>query len=329
MKSLLSLALIAATALSLSSGQLAAQDAVTLKFSHEATENAIKGRSAKLLAEKVNEYSGGSLQIEVYPGASLIPTRDEVRAAIRGQVDIIAPQTSYYVPFNPGWDVFYQPLLFNSAKEGMDTLSGEIGEELLSSLERVGLRGMGAWHDGPGYLFTTDEPVTELEQMAGRNIRVFPSAPLEAAVRTAGAIPVSLPGPDVFLALQQNLVSGVISAVTFVAPQRWYEVLKGATRMTMFVGGYGVVINTSSWDNLSAEHQEILTRAMAEVEQWNYDVSAENIAAAEKTLTDNGVDLVELTDEQLAAWRGALTSVYEEQPEEVKELIKRIQDAQN
>lgn len=329
MKNLLSLFIAAATAISLSSGSATAQDVVTLKFSHEATENAIKGRSAKLLAEKVKEFSNGSLVIEVYPGASLIPTRDEVRAAIRGQVDIIAPQTSYYVPFNPGWDVFYQPLLFNSAKEGMDALSGDLGKELLDSLERVGLRGLGAWHDGPGYLFITDTTVTEPEDLAGRNIRVFPSAPLEQAVRTAGGIPVSLPGPDVFLALQQNLVSGVISAVTFVAPQRWYEVLKGATRMTMFVGGYGVVINANSWNKLSPEHQEALTRAMQEVEKWNYDISAENIADSEKTLTDNGVSLVDLTDEQLARWREVLSPVYAAQPAEIQALVKRIQDARN
>jgi C4-dicarboxylate-binding protein DctP len=322
-------ALSVAAAVALLAGQVQAQDPVTLKFSHEATESQIKGRSAILLAEKVAEYSNGTLQIEVFPGASLIATKDEVRAAIRGQVDIIAPQTSYFVPFNPAWDVFYQPLLFNSAKEGMDTLAGELGGELLADLERVGLTGLGVWHDGPGYLYTTDTPVVTPEDLEGRQIRVFPSAPLEAAVREAGAVPVSLPGPDVFLALQQNLVGGVISAVTFAAPQRWYEVLKTATRMTMFVGGYGVVINTETWDGLSPEHQEVLTRAMEEVSAWNYANSEQNILDSEKLLSDNGVELIDLTDEQLAQWREALTPVYEQQPEEVRALIQRIQDTRN
>lgn len=329
MKPLLSVAFISVTTLALLPSLAVGQDIVTLRMSHEATETAIKGRSATLLAEKVAEYSNGSLEVQVFPGASLIATQDEVRAAIRGQVDIIAPQTSYYVPFSAGWDVFYQPLLFNSTEEGMDALSGDLGSELLDSLGRVGLRGLGVWHDGPGYLFSTEEPITELEQMNGRSIRVFPSAPLEGAVRIAGGNPVSLPGPDVFLALQQNLVSGVISAVTFVAPQRWYEVLEGGTRMPMFVGGYGVVINADSWDALSSEHQEVLTRAMDEVAEWNYDISAENIAASEKILTDNGVTLVDLNDEQIAEWRTALQPIYETQPAEVQDLIKRIQDAQD
>lgn len=316
------------TSVLIAAGSAHSQEPVVLKLSHEAPEAAIKGRTAKLFAEKVNEYSNGTLRIEVFPGASLIPTKDEVRAVIRGQVDIIAPQTSYYVPFNVGWDVFYQPLLFNSAKEGMDTLSGEIGRELLDTLDNVGLKGMGAWHDGPGYLFATGTPITKPNQLQGRKIRVFPSAPLEDGVRTAGGIPVSMPGPDVYLALQQGLVEGVISAVTFVAPQRWYEVLKGATRMTMFVGGYGVAINKARWDKLSPEHQEVLQRAMKDTEKWNYDISVENIAAAEKTLVDNSVSLVDLTAEELAEWRKVMEPVYAKQPKEVKALIERIQKQQ-
>lgn len=302
-----------------------AQEPVVLKFSHEAPESAIKGRTAVLFANKVKEYSKGTLRVDVFPGASLIPTKDEVRAAIRGQVDIIAPQTSYYVPFEPGWDVFYQPLLFGSAKEGMDLLSGSLGRELLGKLDRVGLKGLGAWHDGPGYLFIKDTPITQPSQLAGRKIRLFPSAPLEAGVRAAGGVPVSMPGPDVYLALQQGLIEGVITAVTFAAPSRWYEVVKGATRMTMFVGGYGITINKSRWDKLSAEHKDAISRAMRDAEKWNYDISVENIAAAEKTLTDNGVKIVDLTPEQLAEWRKAMAPVYEKQPAEVRELIKRVQ----
>ncbi len=309
----------------LAAGTVWAQEPVVLKFSHEAPETAIKGRTAIYFADKVKEYSNGTLRVDVYPGASLIPTKDEVRAAIRGQVDMIAPQTSYYVPFNPGWDVFYQPLLFDSAKQGMDMLAGELGRELLDKLEKVHLKGMGIWHDGPGYLFIKEDPITKPSQLEGRKIRLFPSAPLEEGVRAAGGIPVSMPAPDVYLSLQQGLIEGVITAVTYAAPARWYEVVKGATRMAMFIGGYGVVINKASWDKLSPEHKDVLQRAMKDAEKWNYDISVQNIADAEKTLADNGVKLVDLSQEELAEWRKLMSPIYDKQPAEVRELIERVQ----
>lgn len=301
-----------------------AQDPVVLKFSHEAPETAIKGRTALVFAEKVKEFSNGSLRVDVFPSAQLIPTKDEVRGAIRGQVDIIAPQTNYYMPLDAGWDVFYQPMLFDSAKAGMDMLQGELGRELLGRLDRVGLHGLGIWHDGPGYLFVTGEPVVKPADLVGKKIRLFPSAPLEEGVRLAGGVPVSMPAPDVYLALQQGMVGGVITAVTFAADSRWYEVLKGVTRMTMFVGGYGVTINKARWDKLSDEHKDILRRAMAAAEQWNYELSANTISNAEKVLSENGVELLDLTPEDLAAWRKVVAPVYEKQPEAVRVLIQRV-----
>jgi C4-dicarboxylate-binding protein DctP len=304
-----------------------AQNPVVLKFSHEAPETAVKGRTAKLFAEKVTEYSKGTLRVDVFPGAQLIPTKDEIRGAIRGQVDIIAPQTSYYSSLDASWDVFYQPLLFNNAKQGMDMLAGKFGRDMLGNLDRVGLKGLGIWHDGPGYLFVRKDPVVSPSQLAGKKIRVFPSAPLEAGVRAANGIAVSMPGPDVYLGLQQGLIEGVITAVTYAAPSRWYEVVKGATRMSMFTGGYGVTINKASWAKLSADHKKVIERAMADAESWNYTETDANILAAEKTLKDNGVTIADLTPAQLAEWRALMAPVYAAQPAAVKARIAEVQAA--
>lgn len=303
----------------------AQQDPVVIKFAHEVPETAIKGKTAIMFAEKVKEYSKGSLRIDVFPNAQLMPSRDEVRAAIRGQVDMIAPQTSFFVPLDAAWDVFYQPMLFDTAKQGMDTLVGKVGTEMLAGLGRVGLQGMGIWHDGPGYLFMRDKPVTSPQSLAGKRIRVFPSAPLEAAVRAPGGIAVSLPAADVFLSLQQGAVDGVITAVTYAGPAKWDEVLKAMTRMTMFIGGYGVVFNKARWDKLSDQHKEIITRALKEATEWNHKVAAQNIIDNEKALQANGVVLADLTPEQLAEWRKLMAPIYKQQPEAVQARIRQIQ----
>lgn len=312
-------------ALLVSCGAVQAQSPVVLKFAHEVPETAIKGKTAIMFAEKVDKYSDGSLKIEVFPNAQLLPSRDELRAAIRGQVDMIAPQTSFFVPLDPAWDVFYQPMLFDTAKEGMDTLQGPVGQEMLGELGRVGLEGMGVWHDGPGYLFMRKTPITKPEEMAGRKVRVFPSAPLEAAVRAPGGIPVSLPAADVFLGLQQGTIEGVITAVTYAGPAKWDEVLKAMTRMTMFIGGYGVVMNKNSWEKLSDEHKAVVNRAFKEATDWNHQIAAQNIIDNENNLQANGVVLADLTADELMAWRKLMTPIYAEQPEAVQARIKQIQ----
>lgn len=297
---------------------------VVLRFAHEAPETAIKGQTAERFSELVAEYSEGTLKVEVYPGAQLLPTTEEVRAAIRGQVDIIAPQTSYFSSLDPAFDVFYQPLLFDNVDQAFSTVAGEFGRNLLDRLDRVGLMGLGIWHDGPGYLFVKGDPVVEPADLEGRKIRVFPSAPLEEGVRAVGATPISMPAPEVFLALQQGVVEGVVTTPTYAAPAQWYEALDSMTRLMMFIGGYGVVINQDSWEKLSAEHQDVLMRAMSDAEEWNYNFARENLENAEQTLAEQGLEIVDVTPEQLSAWQEEMEAVYSKQPPEVRELIEEV-----
>ena len=306
-------------------GLAAAADPVVLKFSHEAPETQAKGRAANYFAEKVAQLSGGSLKIEVFPSAQLIPTKDEVRAAMRGQVDIIAPQTSYFIPIDNSWDVFYMPMLFDNAQQGMRIVQGELGREMLAGLKRNRLHGRGIWHAGPGYVFVRGKPVEKPADLAGKKIRIFPSAPLEAGIRAANGIPVSLPAPDVYVSLQQGLIEGVVSAITFAAPSRWYEVVKGGTRMTLFVGGYGVVVNDRRWESLSEEHRKVLEEAMRLTEKWNYDHTVENIAQSEKLMTDNGVTFADPTPQELAQWREVMKPVYQNQPENIRQRIEQVE----
>ncbi|MAY65503.1 MAG: ABC transporter substrate-binding protein [Rhodospirillaceae bacterium] len=304
-----------------------ASEVVALKFPHDLPENTIKARTIKLFAEKVDEYSNGTLRIDVYPGAQLVSSKDEIRAAIRGQVDIVAPLTSYYVPLDDRWEIFNQPGLFNSFEHSIKVFEGEIGQTLLKDLDQFKVRGIGLWNDGPGYIYTSGEPVVKPEDMAGRKVRVTPSAPLEEGVRVVGASPVSIQAPDVYLALQQGLVNGAITTVTLAASARWYEVLTGMTRVLQQHGGYAVVINQARWDKLSEDHRNALMKAMADAQKWNHDVSVSNSAAAEKTLVDNGVVIQEVDGQVLAQWRDKYKSVYESQSEPVRKLIAEIQSA--
>ncbi len=302
----------------------AAQDVVALKFAHDLPETTIKARTIKLFAEKVDEYSQGKMRIDVYPGAQLVASKDEVRAAIRGQVDIVGPLTSYYVPLDVRWEVFNLPGLFSSFSESMKVLEGKTGQELLQGLERFRLHGLALWHDGPGYLYTSEKPARVPADVQGMKVRVTPSAPLEAGVRAVGGIPVSLQAPDVYLGLQQGLVSGAITTVTLAASARWYEVLTSMTRLMQQHGGYAVVINKARWDKLSDEQKGVIQRAMDDASKWNREIAEQNAIAAEKTLTDNGVQIQELTPDEMKLWHEKYKAVYAEQDEDVQKLITQV-----
>ncbi|MGE3711870.1 MAG: TRAP transporter substrate-binding protein [Hyphomicrobiaceae bacterium] len=303
---------------------VSAQQVVTLKFSHEAPETAIKGRSAKLLAELVEKYTQGTVKVQVFPGGQLIPTNEELRAAIRGQVDIVAPYSSYFASLDPGWSVFYQPMLFKTVEEGMNAYNGPVGAELLQRLESKGLKGLSMWHDGPVYAFTTGNAALTPENYKGMKVRVAASKPQEALLAKVGATPISMPATEVYLALQQGVMSGVITTPTYAAPARWGEVLRFMVRTSWGMGGYGVAMNKRSWEKLSANQQEGFMKAVREAEAWNRGQSTQNIKDSEAALEKAGLKLVDPTQEQAAAWEALAKPIWDAQPDETKNLTQML-----
>lgn len=315
---------VAALALAVAPAVATANPTITLKFSHEAPEMAIKGRSAKLMAELVEKYTNGSVKVDVFPGGQLIPTNEELRAAIRGQVDIVAPYSSYYSSLDKGWDVYYQPMLFANAEAGMQAYNGPVGEKLLERLSSKGLKGLAMWHDGPVYAFTTGEPAITPEAYKGLKVRVAASKPQEALLSKVGATVISMPATEVYMAIQQGVAQGVITTPTYAAPARWGEVLKTMTRISWGMGGYGVAINQRSWEKMSAQQQEGFMKAVKEAAEWNRSQSVDNIRAQEKALQDGGVKIFDPTPEQLQTWRDLAKPIWEQQSAEVQELVKML-----
>lgn len=295
-----------------------------LKFAHAAPKTHVKGRSADRFAELVAKYSGGKIKIIVFPGAQLMKEKEEIRAAARGQLDIIAPFVPLYSAIDKAWNIFGQPLLFKTMQDAMKTFAGPVGREILGNLKSKGLKGLAIWHDGPVYMFGKDGPIISRADLKGKKMRVFPSPPLIAMMKALGAVPVTMPSAEVILGLQQGTVSGVVTTPTFAAPSKWYESLKGMTRVPLGFGGYGVAISQKTWDKLNGEQRAIIVKAMKEVEVWNQKIALENIAANEKILADNGMKIVKISDAELASWSKDAEKVWASQDPAVKALIVKI-----
>ena len=301
---------------------------VVLRFAHEAPETTIKGQTADKLAELVSKYTNGEVKVQVYPGAQLVPTQQELRAVSRGQVDIVAPYTSYFSAIDRAWDVFYQPTLFADPKEAIEIFEGPVGRSLLDRVNQKesGLVGLSIWHDGPVYLFTRDREVKAPADMAGLKIRVAPSAPLEALIKDASATPVAMPAPDVYLALQQGVANAVATTPTYAGPARWNEVLHHGTRVMWGEGGYGLVMNEKSLGKLSDSQRKGFMKAVEEASRWNHQLALENIKHWEDWLGDKGITWYSPTDAELARWRTAGSAIWKTQPDVVKDYVKQIRE---
>ena len=263
--------------------------------------------------------------MEVYPGGQLIPTTDEIRAVARGQVDIIAPYTSYFSAIDRAWDVFYQPFLFKNPEDAVQKLAGPVGNELLSRLSSRGMVGLSIWHDGPVYLFSKDKPIEGPSDLAGRKVRVAPSRPLEAGLEALRATGVSIPATEVYLALQQGVADSVLTTPTYVGPAKWNEVLEYGSKLMFGQGGYAVVANKKSLDRLSDEQREGFMQAVKETAEWNQNKALENIKHWERALAEAGLEWSQPSAEVLEEWKQFAAAAAKAQSKDATALIEQLQ----
>ena len=79
-----------------------------------------------------------------------------------------------------------------------------------------------------------------------------------------------------------------------------------------------VGINSKVFDGLTDEQKAAIEKAGEEVQQWNVDMMAEQDQVALKTLTDNGMESNDLTEDAINAFIEISQSCYDK----FKELIQ-------
>ena len=316
--------LVAATALSL--GMIAGTAwAETIRLAYETSETHLKARTAAVFAEELSELTDGAVTVEVFPNASLIPSRQEVNAAIRGQTEAIVPFISYYESIAPSVKVFTMPMLFADYDHLARTWEGPVGDQIRGELEGVGLKPLAFWYETPTHLFTTGPEVSNLDELQDLKIRTYPSALLESTLTNLGAVATVIPGSELYVALQNNTVDGAITTPSFAASLKLTEVLKTMTIVDLAFGGYIFAINKSAFDGMSAEHQDAVMQAAAAATEWNQEKIGAEVERTLEMMREAGVAILDLDDGDRARWVEAVGPVYAEQDADLQALIEQAQ----
>ncbi|MEM9223096.1 MAG: TRAP transporter substrate-binding protein [Pseudomonadota bacterium] len=303
----------------------AGAQAETIRIAYETSDTHLKARTVQVFADKLAELSNGAVTVETFPNASLIPSRQEVNAAIRGQTEAIVPFISYYEAVAPSVKVFTMPMLFAGYDHLAEAWNGPIGAKVSEELEAVGLKPLGFWFETPTHLFTTGDEVTNLGELEGLKIRTYPSALLEATLTNLGAVATVIPGSEVYLALQNNTVDGAITTPSFAASIKLTDVLKTMTVVDLAFGGYVFAINKQFFDGLSDENQQAILDAAATATEWNSEEIATEVQATLDMMGEAGITVLSLDEGDRDNWVKAVQPVYDGQDADLKAMIEAAQ----
>ncbi|MEJ2452949.1 MAG: TRAP transporter substrate-binding protein [Candidatus Thiodiazotropha sp.] len=318
-----------AMAASLIAAPLAAAP-IVIKFSHVVAENTPKGQMANKFKELVEQRLGDKVVVEVYPNSQLFGDNKVLQAMLLGDVQMAAPSLSKFESFTRKLQLYDLPFLFKDMAAVERFQQSDKGQELLGSMRKKGLVGLGYIHNGMKQL-SSSQPLRVPADAAGLKFRIMTSDVLAAQFEAVDAVPLKKPFSEVFTLLQTKAIDGQENTWSNIYSKKFFEVQPYITESNHGLLDYMVVTSAEFWMDLPDDIRSEVKKALDEAIAFGNEVAAQKSVNDRQRIIDSGrSEVIELTPEQRAQWVEVMKPVWKQFEDEIgKDLIDAAYNANN
>lgn len=288
----------------------------TMKVSHVVSANTPKGKAADFFEKRVEELSGGKIDVQVFPNSQLYGDGEEMKALVMNNVQLIMPSLSKFTSVAPQMQLFDLPFIFRDKAHLYNVMDGEVGSKLKSFVdEKKQMIALDYWDAGFKHLSSSTKALVKPEDAKGLKFRIQSSKVLEAQFKSVGGNPQVLPFSEVYSALQQGVVDGTENPLSNFYTKKFHEVQSSLTLSNHGYLGYLVVMNEQFWNKLPKDLQANVSQAMKEATKLEREESMKEDALMIESLTKyaketNKLQIIELSDAQKQEWKKTMSVVY-------------------
>ena len=280
--------------------------------------------AAEKFAELVEERTNGEYKIEIYPNGTLGGESDMLDSMSMGMLDMGIITAGPFVNFSKMMGVLDMPFLFANNEEAYTILDGEIGKELLDTLEDAGLKGLAYAERGFRNITNSVRPVTCAADVAGLKLRVMENEVYTATFKALDVNAVPMAWAEALTAMQQKTIEGEENPINVIYSYGLWDYSQNY--VTLDRHSYSTAIITMSlevFDGLDEETQQIFIDAAQEAAEYERAWVADQEADQLQAIKGHGVEVVE--DPDIDSFREAVQSVYDAYPQ-YADYITRIQE---
>lgn len=316
--------LVATAALSamLMTGSALANDPIKIKFAHVVAENTPKGQMAIKFKEMVAERLGGKVVVEVFPNSQLFGDNKVLEAMLLGDVQMAAPALSKFDRYTPQLQIFDLPFLFKDMAAVEKFQQSEKGQELLKSIEKKGLIGLGYLHNGLKQL-SANKPLKVPADAKGLKFRIMTSDVLAAQFQAVDAVPLKKPFSEVFTLLQTKAIDGQENTYSNNFSQKFFEIQSHITETNHGLLDYMVVTSKEFWMSVPEDIRPELKAIIDEAIVYGNKIALEKDLEDKQQIIDSKrTTIVEIDDADRALWVEAMKPVWAQFEKEIgKDMI--------
>jgi len=279
----------------------------------QTTQHVLSKDGSQYWMKEVEKRTGGKIKFVHYPAEQAAKAKGIIDAVKSGVLDVGFVGTLYNTDRLPLNSIVGLPGLGNTAAEGSRALHKMTKESILKEeFVNEGVYPLFAVVLPPYQILLKNKKVNSARDWNGLKIRTGGTTQALTA-RALGAVGVSMPGPEVYTAVERGTVDGVMFPLSSVPGYNLQEVVKHISTNAS-LGGFGMtmVVNKALFDKQSAD----VKKAMLEAG----DATAAHLGKAQDDSIGDllakwkaaGIDVFEFSKDQLKTMDDAMAPVNEE-----------------
>jgi tripartite ATP-independent transporter DctP family solute receptor len=280
---------------------------VAMTVAETTTNYKMTEKFAQLLKEK----SGGSINIELYPGGQLGNTTEFTEAVVSGSIEMGTGMTTDLVDFVPEMGLFDMPNLFTSIDQMRTLLTSDYAKVKLNEyIEKAGVHMLG-FSDAGFRQLSSNKPVNTLADLQGQKIRVMTNNYHIAYWNAVGASATPMQFTEVFMGLQQKTIDGQENPYMNIVGNNFQEVQKYIIETNHFGHIITFFMNNELYQSLPANTKALVDECAVDAVKYAAQVANESIEKDKQICIDAGCEIVKLSDADYATLQEKSQVVYE------------------
>ena len=287
------------------------------------------GEAAVKFADLLKERTQGRINVVNYFDGQLFAGKqtNEFTLLNQGVADFAMGSTINWSPQVKELNLFSMPFLFPSYKALDAVENGEPGQRLWKLIEAKGVIPLAWGENGFRDLTNSKRAVRTPGDLDGLKVRVVGSPIFIETFRALGANPVNMNWDDAQKAFQQGTVDGQENpVVSVIVPYKLWTVHKHITLWRYAIDPLILAVSKITWDGLTPADREIVKKTAVEVMAWQKQgarAGLDGSTEAVDMLKKNGMQVVTLSKDEVAAFRARTKPVYDKWVSEVgADLVK-------
>lgn len=268
-----------------------AAESVTLKAAHSVAETHPYHLGLVKFKELVEERTDGKINIELYSNAVLGDERACIEGLQMGTLDIAVSSTGPLGNFEQDFLVLDLPYLFKDVTHARTVLDSPIGEELMASLDNIGIVGAAFWENGFRNVTNSKRPINALADMNGLKLRTMENEVHMAAFKTFGVDPTPMAWSEVFTSLQTGALDGQENPIAIIHAQQLNTVQDYLAITNHVYSPSALLISKITMSDLSEENQKILIEAAKEAGNYERELLSSMEVDQLKELEEAGMTI--------------------------------------